>query len=125
MDLSTVTATNKVVEILHPATEERIGLRITLLPPTDKKVKKVQRANLDRQLKARKGKMTAAQIEASNFDVLVASVDEWEWYGEDVNFEGDKPDCTEENVRRVLDKVSWIRSQVREAFDEEEGFFAA
>ncbi|MBN49994.1 MAG: hypothetical protein CMN85_10665 [Spongiibacteraceae bacterium] len=122
MDISSIKANARPVEILHPHTEEKIGLRITVLPESDPKVKKVQREITDRQLGKRKLKLTAAQLEAQSFELLVAATDGWDWYG-DADFEGEKPEFTEENVRKVYKKVVFIRDQVKAEFDDRESFY--
>lgn len=124
MDLSTVKATKRTVDILHPSTQEPTGLKITILPESDKKVKAAQRRNLDEQLGSRKSKMTASQIEENTSNVLVAAVDSWEWTG-DASFKGGKPDCTPDNIRELFKEVTWIKDQVREEFDNAEAFFQA
>lgn len=122
MDISEIQPKERKIEITHPSTGEPVGLRWTLRPESDPKVKKVQRQNLDKQLGSRKKKMSAAQIEANSFELLVAATAGWEWYGE-LTFEGEKPEFNEDNVRRVLQKADWIRNQVREDFDNTEGFY--
>lgn len=124
-DISTIQAKLKTLEIVHPASEEKIGLRIVVRPDSHPDVKKAQRKNLDAQLGSRKSKLSAAQVDRNTMALLVAAVDSWEWYGEDTNFEGQKPDCTPENVESVFKKAPWIKDQVREEFDDSQGFFEA
>lgn len=123
MDISSIQPKSRKIEIIHPTTEEPIGVRFFLLPDTDPKVKKVQRDIQNRQFNKRKGKITAEQIEANNMERLVSAVDGWEWYGEGVNFEGEIPEFTEENVRRVLKKVPFIKEQVMDEFNDREAFY--
>ncbi len=122
MDITNIKATSRKVEIVHPETEERIGLRINLLPDTDPKVKKVQRAVQDKQFAKRKLKLTAAQLEANSFEQLVAAVDGWDWYGE-ADFNGEKPEFTEDNVRKVLEQAVFIREQLMDEFNNRESFY--
>lgn len=121
-DITSISANERTIEIEHPATGEPVGLRWTLRPDTHPEVRKVQRQNLDKQLNSKKGKMTAAQIEANSAEILVAATAGWEWYG-DLTFEEKKPELSADNVRRVLKKVPWIRQQVRQEFDNAEAFY--
>lgn len=123
MDILNIKAQPRVIEIKHPEAGEAIGLRITVLPESDEKVRRVQRRNLDRQLKDRKSNLTAARIEENTLEVVIASVSDWEWYGE-ANFRGEQPECTEEKVRELFTAAPWIRDQVREEFDDSAAFFA-
>jgi hypothetical protein len=122
MDISQIQAKKKTFEILHPETDEPIGLRWTLLPDTDPKVKKVVRQNQDRQFAKRKIKLSSSQLEQNALDQLVAATDSWEWY-DDATFEGEVPEFNEENVRRVLLKVPAIKEQVLDEFNDRESFY--
>lgn len=123
MDIASIQATGRPVEITHPVTGENLGVRVTLLPDSDPKVKKVQRELQNRQFEKRKLKLTAEQLEAQSFELLVAAIDGWEWYGEGAVFEGEKPAFTEDNVRRVLKKAVFIREQLAEEFNSREAFY--
>lgn len=123
MDIASIKADSRAVEITHPATGEKLGIRITLLPDTDPKVKKVQREFQNRQFANRKMKLTAEQLESNTFESLVAAVSGWEWYGEDAVFEGEKPEFSDENVRRVLKKAVFIKEQLLDEFNNREAFY--
>ena len=74
----------------------------------------------------RNAKLDAAWVEESFSRVLRAAVASWEWGeidGEPVTFKGEQPDATPENVAQVFDELPWVEDQVREAFNDDEGFF--
>lgn len=122
MDISSIAPNERVIDIVHPATEEPIGLKITLLPSSHENVKKVQRHQQNRRLQSRKFNVTAEQLEAQGLELLVAAISGWEWSG-DANFEGEVPEFNAENVRRVLKKADWIRDQVDKELANDAAFF--
>lgn len=121
MDISGINASTSPVEIRHPGTQELLGLTVHLRPMSDPKVKAVQRRFTNEALRKRNMKITAEQAEASRTDVLVSAVDSWEWAG-DASFNGEQPECTAENIRKLL-KVDWLRDQLDEALGDEAAFF--
>ncbi len=120
-DIANIVATERAIDILHPATEEPVGLSITLLPDSHHTVKAAARKALNERLSG-KGKLTAERIEANRLDLLVASVGGWEWQG-DLTFRGEKPDYNEANVRKVLKALPWIKNQIDKELGETEEFF--
>ncbi|RFF50181.1 hypothetical protein [Xanthomonas campestris] len=120
-ELSTIVATQRAIDIKHPATEAPIGLRITLLPDTDERVRAVARKAVNERL-AGKGKLTAEKSEQSRLDILTASIGAWEWGGS-LTFHGGKPDPTQQTVRQVLTELPWIADQVDAALGDRAGFF--
>lgn len=123
MDISAIKATSRTFELLHPATDEKVGIRWTLLPDSDPKIKKLQREFQNRQFEKRKMKLSAEQLEANTLETLIAATESWEWYGEEISFQGEKPEFSEANVRKVLKTVDWIKDQVKDEFNEREAFF--
>lgn len=121
MDISSITAAERVVDIKHPATAEPIGLKVTLLPDTDPKVKAARRKFLNERLQ-RGMKVTAEKLEAQQLSIIEAAVGGWEWLG-DLTFHGEKPDFTEANLRKVLKELSWVKSQLDEELGDDAAFF--
>lgn len=112
MDISTIKATARVVEILHPVTNEPVGLRMALLPPTDPAVEKVRREITNKRLVAATtmSDWTYENQVGGDLDLLVASVSGWEWY--EAEFHGEKPQFSEDTLRQVLKELPWVRDQV-------------
>lgn len=126
MDIANVKAENRTIEIMHPDTEEPVGIRITIRSEYHPSVKAAQRRNLDGQLNSKKAKMTAKQLERNNEALNVACVESWEWYGEGVNYKGDEnPPCDADTVEAVFKDAPWIKDQVRKEFDDTAAFFRA
>lgn len=121
MDISNITASSSSVTIRNPGTAEPIGLTITLRPASSPEVKQVKRRITNDALKSR-GKITAEKVESNNFDVLVAATEGWTWEG-DTTWNGEKPEATAENVRKVYKQAPWIKEQVDEALSDDAAFF--
>lgn len=122
MDISTIVETNRTVDILHPATHEPTGIKIEVAPMTSPAVKAVERKWANENYRTRFKTLTAEKAEAQRLDVLVAATAGWSWGG-NTNFEGEKPDFTPENVRRVYRALPWLRRQVDDALGEDSEFF--
>lgn len=120
-DLNSIQPKNRQYEIVNPATEEPIGLIFTLRPPSCPEVKRFEKNWTDQQLRKRGQKLSADGIENRNIGRVVASVEGWEWRG-DANWQGSKPEFTQEKLREVL-KVDWIFNQLNEEVANEQAFF--
>lgn len=121
MDISTVEAGPREVQIINPKTYEPIGLTITVLPGSHPKVKDASRKLQNARLAQRNQKITAEQLEANGLTILLAHIESWKW-DEGVTFGGEKLEFNEASVRKVL-KKDWIRRQVDEAAGDEAAFF--
>ena len=122
MDISSIVATERVVEIKHPATDEPIGLTVTLRPDSHPEVKKARREWTNERLK-RGGKVDADKVEALNLSLVIAAVGGWDWGDGDLSFKGEKPDFTPANLRAVLKELPWVRTQLDEAAGDDAAFF--
>lgn len=120
-DISTIVAAARTVDIKHPATAEPIGLKVTVLPDSDPKVKAARRKWLNERLQ-RGMKVTAEKLEAQQLSIIEAAVSGWEWEGE-LTFHGEKPAFTDGNLRKVLKELPWIKSQLDEELGDEAAFF--
>lgn len=120
-DISTIVAAARTVDIKHPATGNAIGLKITLLPDSDEKVKAAQRKCLNERMQ-RRGKVTAELLDAQAFAITVASASGWDWDGE-ATFHGEKPEFSEANLRKVLKELPWIKDQLLEERGDDAAFF--
>jgi hypothetical protein len=109
-ELSTIVAAERGIDIKHPATEQPIGLRITLLPDHHSQVKAASRKAVNDRLISR-GKVTAEKMEAGRTDMLVASVGGWEFQDE-LTFHGEKPAFSEQALRKLFKELPWVAEQV-------------
>lgn len=127
MDLSSIKPAARKFDLTHPATDEKIGISVTLLPDSDPKVKAVRRKRMDATLANRRQKFTSAQAEAFTVDLLVAAIAGWEW-GKDANgeqntFNGEVPEFTESNVRKVVKELDWFQDQVNRELGDDAAFY--
>lgn len=123
MDFADIKASTARVDIRHPATQEPTGLVVWLKPMSDPALKAIQRRFTNEALRHRGMKLTAEKADANRTDILVAAIERWEW-NDEAEFNGEKPELTAENVRKVL-KVEWVRDQLDEALGDEAAFFSA
>ena len=122
MDLSSIKPDTQKVEINHPGTGRPTGFVIEVTSAESDAVKRVQRRHMDKALKSRGKKMSAADIEANLIEKTAAAVVGWEWKN-GASWGGKKLDCTPENVATVLE-TGWVRSQVEEVIGDEAAFFS-
>lgn len=89
------------------------GLVIRIAGPDSKRRKRVSQEAMDSRLKAGKGrgvKMTAAELESSNLDEMVAATISWQFPD---GFDG--PPCTPDEVRKIYLRHTDIYQQVFDA----------
>ncbi len=125
MDISTLIPSERIIEIKHPVTDKNLGIRVNIISLNDEKMKQIRRKFINKRIELeKKGKsFRADDIESNEIDLLVACITGWDWYGEDVTFNGSKPDFNEANVRNVLNTFGWFKDQVSEAVGDEKAFF--
>lgn len=121
MDISSIVAAERAVDIKHPVNAEPIGLRITLRPDSDPAVVAARRKWLNERLQ-KGAKITAEKLEAQGLAVIVASISGWDWQGE-ATFEGQKPEFTASNAERLLKKLPWVKDQLDTELGDAAAFF--
>ena len=123
MDISTLTPNERIIEIKHPATDENLGIRVTIVSLDDDKTKQIRRQFINKRLELeKKGKsFRADDIEENEVDLLIASMTGWDWY--DAEFHGEKLEFTTHNIKKVFRELPWFKKQVSEAVSDEKAFF--
>lgn len=123
MDLSKLHKDTQTVEITVPGTGKKTGLVIEIRSPEADEIKAIQRKWQNKALRSGRNVIGAEDIERQAIDTLVAAVDSWQWGS--ATWGGEKPNCTPENVRKVISDPagSFIRDQIDRAFGDEAGFF--
>lgn len=123
MDLAKIKPSERIVDILHPESGEKIGVSVQLISLRDEKLAAVRRRIQNKNIEFQKrGKtMKAADIEENEMDLLVACITGWNW-GDNL-YNGETPQFCEKNVRDVLNELSWFKQQIVEAIDDEKAFF--
>lgn len=120
-ELTNIVAAERRLDIVHPATEEPVGLVLLLLPDSHPQVKAAARKSLNESI-SRRNKATAEQIEANRISMLCASIGGWEWQGE-LTFHGDKPEFNQQALQQLLKELPWVGEQVDVALTDRAEFF--
>jgi hypothetical protein len=130
-DISAIKPVERIVEIVHPGTDENIGLRFTLLSLTDPRMSEIRRRIQDRniQKQARGKELTALDIENNVTKLAFSACTGWEWHkdaaGDKTTFNGEQPDWNEANFKRVVAELGWIEAQLTKEISDEKAFFTA
>jgi len=138
MDISTLVPSERIVEIVSPATKAPLGIRVTVMHIDDPRLKTLKRKLQDeRQRREQRGKIISAEMQDENLSELTfATMTGWEWYNptgmkgekgynpdKEPKFEGKVPDFNKANVFAMFEKLPWFRDQIGEAVSETESFF--
>lgn len=113
---------NRPVEIVHPRTEEHVGLTVYMRPRSHPEVSKVRRRQQNKQLNSRSNRLTAEQIEAQGLEMIVASVSDWAWHGE-LTLNGEQPEYSDERLRELMKKADFVRTQLDAELGDEGAFY--
>lgn len=124
MDLANIKPVERMIDILHPSTGEKIGVSVTVLSINDEKMAAAKRRIQNKKLELdRRGKtFKADDLEENEMELLTTAITGWNWEG-DVDFHGEKPAFNEKNVKAVLKELTWFKQQIMEAVGDEKAFF--
>lgn len=124
MDLANLKPVERIIDILHPSTGEKIGVSVTVLSINDEKMAAAKRRIQNKKLELdRRGKtFKADDLEENEMELLTTAITGWNWEG-DVDFHGEKPAFNEKNVKAVLKELTWFKQQIMEAVGDEKAFF--
>ncbi len=115
------------VDIVHPTTGQKLGMKVRVASYQSQKVREVQRrlanANIRDQKRNPKKTQTVEEVEERAIDVMVAAVLSWEGFER----AGKPIECTRENVRAVLANPDlwFIGEQIDRAADDQQAFIKA
>lgn len=123
MDLAKIKPSERIVDILHPESGEKIGVSVQLISIRDEKMASVRRRIQNKNIEFQKrGKtLKAIDIEENELELLVNCITGWNWG--DNKYKGETPQFSEKNVRDVLTELPWFKQQIVEAIDDEKAFF--
>ena len=124
MEIGTIQASDREVELKHPVTEEGLGLFFSLRSPYSDEVKKAEREWLNARLAKKKQSITAEALEAAKEKQIMAAVSGWRFEG-DANIGGEKPKFNPAALRELIRKHVWIRQFLDEELGDTAGFFQA
>ena len=124
MDLANLKPVERMIDILHPSTGEKIGVSVTVLSINDEKMAAAKRRIQNKKLELdRRGKtFKVDDLEENEMELLTTAITGWNWEG-DVDFHGEKPAFNEKIVKAVLKELTWFKQQIMEAVGDEKAFF--
>lgn len=115
------------IDILHPTTNAKTGLKVKVASYQSERVKAVQRRIANRSLRdnKRNPKKTATveELEEASTEILAAAVVGWSGF----ELKGKPIECNRENVLSVLNNPDlwFIREQIDKAADDVTAFMQA
>ena len=115
------------IDILHPTTNAKTGLKVKVASYQSERVKAVQRRIANRSLRdnKRNPKKTATveELEEASTEILAAAVVGWSGF----ELKGKPIECNRENVLSVLNNPDlwFIREQIDKAADDVTAFMPA
>lgn len=127
MDIAAIKpVSERLIDILHPFSGEKLGVSVSLMSYDDPRMKRVRRSITNRRLHldARGKHFKAEEIEENNHDLCFNAMTGWNWEG-DATFNGKKPEFNKPNVIAVFTELPWFRDQIDEAIADEKAFFTA
>lgn len=124
MDLKDIKPTGRDIEILHPATEEKVGVTVSVLSIADPAMEKIKRKIQDERIRLEsKGKsFKSDEIESNRSILTFGAMTGWKWT-KGMKFGGEVPEFNRKNVLAVFKEIPWFRTQVEEAISDESAFF--
>lgn len=129
-DLSEIKTSDRTIEILHPATGEKLGVQVTLVSIDDDRLQKLKRQITDRRLhlEARGKTFKAEEIEENKNNLLFTATTGWTWGkdadGEQQTFHGEVPEHNRKNFTAVVTELPWFGDQINEAVGDTKAFFS-
>lgn len=103
-DLNTIRAEDRSVNLLHPKTDDELGLVFHLRSPDSDEVKAVEREWQNHRLhpKRQKRPLTVEEAESFQDKRIIAAVKGWDWEDENLNIGGERPEFSPKVLREWL-----------------------
>lgn len=123
MDLADLKPCERIIDILHPANGEEIGIKVNILSINDSKMNKIKKRIQTKKLEyeRRNKSFNLEDIEENEMDLIITAITGWDW-GTNL-FHGVVPEFNENNVKDVLKELPWFKQQIVEAIGDEKSFF--
>lgn len=122
MDIGSIKANDREVELKHPVTEAGLGLFFSLRSPYSDEVKKAEREWLNARLAKKKNNLTAEALEAAKEKQIMAAVSGWR-FEKDANINGEQPKFSPAALRELIREHVWIRQFLDEELGDTGSFF--
>lgn len=106
--------TGAPMEVLHPVTDEPIGLTITVAGYSSERMKAYSRKALNERIKAKQRTVTVEQIERDTHNKTAHAILSWK-FAEGVTLDGEQPSVSKESIDRLFKLLPFVSEQI-EAF---------
>lgn len=125
MDLNTIKTNDREVNLEHPKTGEELGLVFHLRAPDSDEVQDVDREWQNKRLqpKFRNKAIRSEELEAVQDKRILASVTGWTWEDPDLKLDGEQPEYSPANLRKMLKEHIWIRDFLSRECEDITSFF--
>lgn len=125
MDLGSIVKTDELfeLELLHPATDEPLGVVFMIRSHESAEVQRVQRTHADKMLASGGKKLTTGKMKAQYLDQAAASIASWDWGDHEID--GEQPEYSQKKAVEILEKHAWIYDQVAGASENRANFIKA
>ena len=125
MDISKIVTGERTVEILHPQTDEKLGISVSLMSIDDPRLRRHQRNLIDKQNeRRRKNKiLSAEETEKGIVELLANSITGWDWGKR--TYKGEVPQFSLRKAIEILSdpNISWFFDQINEEVGNTKDFF--
>lgn len=108
------------VEIESPTDGEPLGTHFKILGSDSEVYNKQLRKNKDKMMKQGMKNIKSENLEVEEIELLVACTVDWD----NIVDNGEKLECTKENVRYVYKTYPWIKDQVDEFIGDRSNFLS-
>lgn len=128
-DLTKITPRDREVALRDPRTDKELGLLFVMRSRYSDEVREAERrwqnARFARMNKRGGSKgLTAEGVEALRINLIVASVKTWRWTDPELTIEGQQPEFSPQNLKRVMDMLPWVREFLDDELGDDAAFFS-
>lgn len=124
MDLMSINPNSRKVPLVHPATEEEVGLTFILRSRHSPEVQAAQRKAINARLAKKKANLTAEAAEAAQRNLILAAVEGWEFTKPDATINGERPEFSRKALKQLIDDgPRWIREFLDSELGDDAAFY--
>ena len=124
-DISQLKPKTRVVQILHPATGDELGISVEVMSFGDPRLKRIIRQINDQkqEREARRKIMRTEDMESNSVRLVANAIVGWDWSKSSFGFKGERPAFSLKKAIEVLSELDWFYTQLNEEIANEKAFF--